>query len=121
MRATIIIKEMQYEVKIGVQESEREVPQPIFFDLELIGDVTNALEKQDIEQTINYSTIQKKIGIFLENKEYILVEKLANDVTEILMKEFPKIEELTLTCWKPQALAKKNVKNVGVRVVKKRI
>ena len=118
--AAILLREMEYRLKIGVEEKERADSQPIFFDMEMVVDVTEATKSQSIKQTVNYSAVQRAIEQFLENKEYVLVEKAASDVADLLLQKFSKIEEITLICWKPQALQKKNVRNVGIKIMKKR-
>ena len=120
MKGTILLKEMESQLKIGVEQKERIDPQAIFFDIEIGMDITDAAMSQNIEETVNYNAVQRVIEQFLENKDYILLEKVASDVAVLLLKEFPRIEEITLTCWKPQALQKKNVKNVGIKISKKR-
>lgn len=118
MIGKITLKGLKYPLKIGVAEQERKQPQGILVDLQLYLDITKAVETQEIEETVNYSVVQKKIKAFLENKEYVLVERLAADIAKLLLSNFEKLKAVKCTCWKPEAL--KDAENVGVTVVRKR-
>ncbi|MEK6921221.1 MAG: dihydroneopterin aldolase [Nanoarchaeota archaeon] len=119
MLGKITIKELQYTLKIGVTEQERQQLQPLFIDLDLYLDITDAIQSQDITTTVNYSDVQKKIKKYLEEHEsYILVERLCDDVATLVFSSFPLLYKVRCTCWKPSALS--SAKNVGVTVVKKR-
>lgn len=113
----MLLKEMQYSLKIGISKQERKKAQPLFIDLDILFETTR-YKKQKIEQTIDYSEIQKSIDIFLKKKEYRLVERVTDDIAAFLLKQFPKIKRIQITCWKPRALAKKKVKNVGIQITK---
>ena len=116
----ILLREMKYLLKIGVKEEERKQHQEVSFDLDIDVAAEQESVTQDIRQTVNYSDVQREIEIFLQNKEYVLLEALANDVANLLLQKFSRIQRIQLTCWKPKALARKNVKNVGVQIVKER-
>jgi FolB domain-containing protein len=118
MMGTIKLRELSYNLKVGVTEEERQSPQYISVDLDIETDITKAITTEDIEDTINYSTIQKTIKKYLENKEYKLIEKLTNDIATMLLQEFSTLKKVSCTCWKPLAL--KEAKNVGVTIVKSR-
>ncbi len=118
MIGKITLKELKYQVNIGVTEQERKHPQQMQIDLHLYLDITKAVVTQDIAQTVNYSTVQETIKIFLETKEYVLIEKMSADIVDMLLLNFDKIKAVKCTCWKPEAL--KDAQNVGVTVVRKR-
>ncbi len=118
MLGKITLKELQYSLCIGVTEQERKHLQPVFIDLDLYLDITPAIQSQDITTTVNYSDVQKKIKEYLKEKEYILVERLCDDIATLVFTSFPLLYKVRCTCWKPQALS--SAKNIGVTVVKKR-
>ena len=118
MIGKITLKGLRYQIKIGVTEEERKQPQPVLINLQLYLDITKAVATEDIEETVNYSAVQKKVKAFLENKENVLVEKLSTDLVNLLLSEFEKLKAVKCTCWKPEAL--KDAENVGVTVVRKR-
>jgi dihydroneopterin aldolase len=118
MMGKIRLKGLEYKIHIGVTEEERQQQQPVLIDVVVYLDITRAVETQNIDETVNYNHIQKTIRVFLENKEYVLVERLAADIIEVLLLSFDKIKAIKCTCWKPNAL--KDAENVGVTVVRKR-
>ena len=119
MLGKITIKELEYNLKIGVTEHERQQLQPVFIDLDLYLDITHAVKSQDIATTVNYSDVQKKVKKYLEEQEeYILLERLCADVATLVFTSFPLLYKVRCTCWKPSALP--SAKNIGVTVVKKR-
>ncbi len=119
MKGKIILKGLQFEVKIGVSEEERAQIQPISIDVVIEIDIQKAIRTQDIHDTVNYSQLQKAIKLCLETKkEYILVETLCHDIVVFILSEFPHIEKIKCTVWKPYAL--QNAENVGVEIVKQR-
>ena len=118
MIGKITLKGLRYQIKIGVTEEERKQPQPVLINLQLYLDITKAVATEDIEETVNYSAVQKTIKAFLENREYVLVEKLSTDLVNLLLSGFEKLKAVKCTAWKPGAL--KDAENVGVTVVRKR-
>ena len=52
MKGTILLKEMESQLKIGVEQKERIDPQAIFFDIEIGMDITDAAKSQNIEETV---------------------------------------------------------------------
>lgn len=121
MNGTIIIKGLRYLVKIGLTERERRQPQQILFDLKITFSMDKVIKTQAIQDTVDYNIIQTGIASFLQEKEYILLEKLTSDVVDHLLLTFPKIDQIICRCWKPQAFAQKHAENVGVEIRKKQI
>lgn len=119
-KATLLLREMKYFLKIGVTKEEQKHVQPLFFDLDIDLDIANAGKNESLQETIDYTEIQKSLETFLKGKEYCLIEALVEDVAGMLLKQFPKINQIQITCWKPRALAKKKVKNVGIQIIKTR-
>ena len=83
----IILKDIKLECNLGVTQEEKQDTQPISIDLEISVDISKASQTDNIEDTINYSEIQKQIKQVVENNEFNLIEKLANDVAIQLLKE----------------------------------
>ncbi len=121
MKGTIIIKGLQYLVSIGLTEREQRSQQPVLFDLKITFSMEKVIKTQAIQDTVDYNTVQETIALFLQGKEYILLERLTNDIADHLLLTFPKIDRIICRCWKPRALAQKQAENVGVEIRKKQI
>jgi dihydroneopterin aldolase len=118
MKATIKIRKLSYDLRIGVTEEEQKHSQLILVDFDIEVDITKAIKTECIDDTINYSTMQKTIEKYLESKQYKLLEKCTDDIATMLFETFVTINKISCTCLKPQAL--QTAKNVGVTIVKSR-
>jgi dihydroneopterin aldolase len=121
MEGTIIIKGLQYLVKIGLTERERKFQQPIAIDLKITLYMDKVIKTQAIQDTVDYTVVQEGIAHFLQEKEYLLLEKLTNEVVDHLLLTFPKIDQIICRVWKPHAVAQKQAENVGVEIRKKQM
>ena len=62
----IIIKGAKFDLHLGVTEEERKTKQQILVDVILFFDITVAASTDDIEKSINYSHVCKKISSILQ-------------------------------------------------------
>lgn len=107
----IFITNLSVETIIGIYDWERTTPQQVVVDLELGTDIRAAARSEDIDNTLNYKAISKRVEEFIANSQYQLVETLAEEISELLRKEFH-VPWLRLTLHKPGALS--NSRDVGV-------
>ena len=84
----IFIDSFRVETLIGIYPRERIVPQPVVFDLK-IGHATSAAgASDDIHDTIDYAEVVKRLRAELAEKHFLLLEKLAEFVATVLLKDF---------------------------------
>lgn len=81
----VIIKDLVARGIIGVNDWERVKPQEILINLELYGDLSDAGQTDDLEDSINYRTIAKQTLHIAETAERFTVEALAADIAEVCM------------------------------------
>ena len=98
----IIIKGAKYEVNIGVTAEERDAKQPLLIDIVLHYDLGGAASSDSIEETINYSKVCKSVAALL-NKEYKLIETVAEAVASEILLSYP-VSKLEVMVRKPGAL-----------------
>ncbi len=84
----IYLRELRVETVIGIYEWERRIRQPVIIDLEMAADIRGAAATDNIEDTLNYKAVAKRLITFVENSEFQLVETLAERLAEIVMSEF---------------------------------
>ncbi len=84
----IFLRGLEIETIIGIYEWEREIKQTVILDLEMATDIQKAAASDDIEHTINYKAVAKRLIHFVENSDFFLVETLAEKITEIILNEF---------------------------------
>ena len=73
---------------IGIYDWERETKQTIVLDIEMAYDIQKAAKSDSIEDTLDYKAVSKKIISFVEESEYFLVEKLAEEITQLILNHF---------------------------------
>lgn len=84
----IFLGGLQVQTIIGIYEWERETKQTIILDIEMAYDIRKAAQSDDIEDTLDYKTLSKRILSFVEQSEFFLVEKLAEEICQVILKDF---------------------------------
>lgn len=115
----IIIRGAQFMCNIGVSKEEMAKKQNIFVDVELFVNLKKASLTDNIKNTINYSELHELIKNIAEKKEHKLIEALAEDIANVILKN-SSAKKVLVSIKKPMALAKKNVKYASVEITRKK-
>jgi len=107
----IYLRDLRIDTIIGIYDWERQTRQTVILDIEMATDIKKAANSDDIEHTLNYKAVAKRIISFVSESNYQLVETLAEHTAEILLKEF-NIPWVKLTLNKQGAV--RGVRDVGV-------
>ncbi len=99
----IIISRLAVDCIVGTLPHEREIPQRILVDLEMICDLTRAGATDDLRYAPNYARAAEKTRDFCAARKAQLLETLAEGVARMLLKEFP-VEAVTVCVTKPAAI-----------------
>lgn len=113
----IYIKGLQVRTIIGINNYEREEKQDILIDIVLWANLKSAMEFDDINKTVDYKALKKKILSKVENSSFYLIETLANYIAKLCFED-EKIIKAKVRVEKPGAL--RFAKTVGVEVILKR-
>ena len=111
----VFIKNLQVETIIGIFDWEREVRQVVSIDLEMEFDNKKAAKSDDIKDALDYKKIGKRVSGYVKKSKYKLVERLAEQIAKIVLKEFP-VSSLILSVTKPGAL--RGSESVGIRITR---
>lgn len=84
----IYLNDLRIDTTIGIFEWERRTRQTVILDIEMGADIKKAAATDNIEDTLNYKAVAKRIISFVSESEFELVETLAEEVTRILLDEF---------------------------------
>jgi len=84
----IYLSDLKIETVIGVYDWEREIKQWVILDLEMGTDIRRAAETDNLDDTLNYKAVSKRVIDFVEQSEFELVETLAERVAMIIREEF---------------------------------
>ena len=107
----VYIRELEIRTIIGIYDWERAQQQIVSLDLEMGSDIAKAAATDTIENALDYKAVAKRLINFIENSEFYLVETMAEQVAEIVLKEF-NVPWVKLRLGKPGAVT--GSKDVGV-------
>lgn len=107
----VYVRDLKIETTIGIYDWEREIKQTVSLDVEMAHDIRKAAETDNIEFTLNYKAVSKRLIAFIEASEFLLVETIAERCAEIIRKEFS-VPWLRLRVSKPGAV--RGAQDVGV-------
>ena len=113
----IIINDLFLRTIIGVNDDERTNRQDVLVNLVLTVDTRAAGRSDDIDDTVNYRTLTKRVIDLVENSRYFLVEKLAEEISRLCLDDH-RVQDVTVTIEKPAAL--RFAKSVGVSIQRTR-
>jgi 7,8-dihydroneopterin aldolase/epimerase/oxygenase len=113
----IYLRDLRTETIIGIYDWERKIRQTVSFDFEFPADVRRAAKTDQIEDTLNYKSVAKRVLAFVETSEYHLVETLAEEVARLILKEFS-VEWVRVNLNKPGAV--RGSRDVGVMIERSR-
>jgi len=84
----IFLNEVKVETKLGVPDWERLTPQTIILDIEIAMPHSNSCQTDEIEDTIDYGLVVARIRQILAERNFKLVEALAEHICQIVLNEF---------------------------------
>jgi len=113
----VFIEGLEIEAVIGIYDWEREIRQPLVFDLDMEFDNRVPAASDAIEHTLDYSAVCARLTAFVAASRFGLVETLAERVAAIVLEEFG-VRRVTLKLTKPGAI--RNARGVGVRIERTR-
>ncbi len=107
----VFIRDLQVETVIGIYDWERKIRQTVSIDLDMAADIQQAASSDNIDDTLSYKTVARRLVEFIEQSEYELVEALAEKICAIVREEFA-VPWVRLTLSKPGAV--RGSRSVGV-------
>lgn len=113
MADEIQIKDLLLRTIIGINEEERRNRQDVVLNLTLVTDCRAAGASDDIDDTLNYRSLTKRVIERVENSQFYLVERLAAEVASLCLQE-ARVERVVVAVEKPGAL--RFARSVGVRI-----
>ncbi len=99
----IKIENLRLRTVVGIFDWEKKIKQDVVINIEIEFDGRSAIEKDEIEYTLDYKSITKRIISEVEEKTYNLIERIAGDVMKIVMED-GRVERATVKIDKPGAL-----------------
>lgn len=110
---TVFIHGLKVDAIIGVFEWEKNISQPLIYDIEMIGCQRQSAITDNIEDAINYKTVCERVAQISKSHQVSLLEKMAQLVADMILTEF-RPEKVIITIHKPTAIT--NAQSVGVKI-----
>src|SRR5690606_38091630 len=107
----VYIRDLRIDTIIGIYDWERQVKQTVSLDLEMATDIRPAAQTDDIQFALNYKEVSKRLIAYIETRNALLVESLAEEVATIILNEF-NVPWLRLRLSKPGAV--RGARDVGL-------
>lgn len=107
----VYLRGLKIDTVIGIYGWERQIKQTVVIDLEMATDIRKAATTDNIDETLNYKAVAKRLIDFVSHSEFQLVETLAERIAEIVLTEFS-VHWLRLQLNKPGAV--RGAQDVGI-------
>ena len=110
---TIFVTDLRIDAVVGIWDWERALPQTISIDLEMATDISAAAEADNIEATLDYRAVSKRVTAFVQESQFQLIETMAEQVAALIREEFG-VAWLKVTVHKPWAVS--GSRDVGISI-----
>lgn len=87
--ATITITDLEVHFRVGVPDTERAQRQRLLLTIEMEHDFHTAAAHDNLAATIDYAAVAEKITALGTGREWKLIEKLACDLADLILREYP--------------------------------
>ena len=107
----VYIRDLRIDTIIGIYDWERQVKQTVSLDLEMATDIRRAAASDDIQFALNYKEVSKRLIAYVETRNALLVETLAEEIAQLVRNEF-NVPWVRLRVSKPGAI--RGARDVGL-------
>lgn len=107
----VFIEQLEVITTIGVYDWEQEIKQKLVLDIEMAHDNRPAGKSDDVVDALDYSTVSTAVLDHIANGRFLLVERVAEEVAELIMTQFS-VPWIKIRLAKPGAVPQ--AKAVGV-------
>ena len=104
----------------GALEAERSLGQHFFLDLEIAAEVGDALQSDDVADTLHYGQVIKAASAAFNERPFNLIEAAADHVARDLLARFPAIRSVRVTVHKPSAPVAAIIDDLAATVERRR-
>ncbi len=110
---TVFLHGLKCKAIIGARDWEKRVRRDLVIDLDMGLDLRPAAQSDDLEKTVNYSEVCRRVTALVEASRLDLLETLAEQIADLLLTTFP-LQWCRVRINKPYAVS--GVPQVGVLV-----
>lgn len=117
----ILLEGMLFYGYHGVNPEEQTLGQRFVVDVSVSADLRDAGRTDDLETTISYSAIYKRIRPIVETERFQLLEALSETIAAAIFSDFALASAVTVTVRKPGVAIKGSILDAaGVRIRRER-
>ena len=102
MSDRIVLANMVFQARHGVEDREKVEPQRFEVDVELGLDLQPAALDDDLARTVDYGPVYDTVRQIVESTTYNLIEALAEAICHELLNEQARVQEVTVRVRKPE-------------------
>ena len=113
----IYIRDLLVRCIIGVHDFERTDKQDVIINIVLHADLSKPCKTDCIDDSVNYSTVKKRVISLVEESSFFLIEKLADEIAAICL-DYEFVRKVKVTVDKPGAL--RFSRSVAVEITRKK-
>jgi 7,8-dihydroneopterin aldolase/epimerase/oxygenase len=117
----ILLADMVFFGRHGQSDEERADEQEIDVDVEMEVDLAPAGQSDDLEQTVNYSSVFKACREIVETQSFHLLEAIAERIATRLLSDFPRLDAVTVRVRKPGVPIDGRLEYAGVAIERRRV
>lgn len=99
----IHIRDLRTNCIVGIYPEERENKQEVCINITLHADLAKPCASDNIDDTINYKDLKKRVLAHVEPSGYFLIERMAEEVASICLED-PRVQRCNVSIDKPGAL-----------------
>lgn len=87
----------------GANPGERDAEQPFDIDVEIAIDLAAACASDDLDDTVNYAELHKRILDVVQSTSFALLERLASQIVHEIFRD-PRVARVCVAVGKPNLL-----------------
>jgi len=99
----IHIRDLLIRCILGIYPEERKDKQDVIINITLHSNLSVAAQSDNIDDTINYKIIKKDVVEMVQQSEFFLLEKMADEIANIALQN-PQVRQVDVMVDKPGAL-----------------
>jgi len=116
MNAIVALDRLPITCIVGILPEERVNLQEIFLDVRLQVDVSEAVETEEVEFTVNYAELADELTEFVIEQRFQLIETMAARCGQLVLANHPRVDWCEIVVNKPKAVPRAGGTWVSVEV-----
>lgn len=114
----ILLEGIRLEIRVGVTDAERRVPQPCRLDLIVETDLDAAGRSGDLKHTVDYAAIFRMVEEHCSENSFTLLEELGQQLCDRILEQYP-VDKIKLNVRKLKPFSSR-LESVGVELKRNR-